>query len=75
MKVMQLFKQKITFGKQYSVKELNEILQKISNDYSLPKLPASKIDTYFMCENTSPKINGTTTKCKTIIKEKIMLLD
>ena len=71
-KVMQLFKQKITFGTQYPVSQLNEILQEISNNYSLPKLPANKIEDHFICNNVNPKINGKTTRCKVVIKEKIL---
>ena len=71
-KVIRLLKPKIEFGQQYTIKQLNEILQNISNEYSLPKLKASKLDSYFECDNSSPKIEGKTCRCKTIIKEKIL---
>lgn len=71
-KVMKLLKPKIMFGKKYTLKQLNDMLQDISNEYSLPKLNASKLDFYYECDNFSLKIEGKTSRCKTIIKEKIL---
>ena len=72
IKTIELLIPTIKFGQRYTLKELNDKLQGISQEYSLPKITASQLDDYFECENTSPKIEGKTTKCKIIYREKII---
>lgn len=71
-KTIRLLKSEIEFGQRYTLKELNNKLQGISQEYSLPKITASQLDDYFECEDSFGKQDGKTTKCKTIYREKIM---
>ena len=72
VKIMDQLECKISLGKLYTVQALNDMIQKICDEYDLQKVPATKIDDYFECENTTSTINEKNTRCKTIYSRKLI---
>lgn len=63
IKLADIFSSRISYGKIYTIKQVNEIIDKIHEEYGLRKIPATKIITYFNHELSSPKIDNHTTRC------------
>lgn len=63
IKLADIFSNRISCGKIYTIKQVNEIIDNIREEYGLRKVPSTKIISHFNHELSSPKIEGHTTRC------------
>ena len=72
MKALRLISQRLDYGLPIESKKVKEVIKKAYKDLGIKQTAkATDLSKWFEVKETTPKVNGKTTKCLTIIREKV----